>query len=75
MLIGMSSKRKNWKVIFKGDIEEFDALYSLNYWRDRLPQEKFKEVSSLIEQAISIKGRSYGDASRLLRSTAVLKRF
>ena len=66
--------KKKWKLIFKGNADDFDPSVSLEYWKDRPAKEKFKEVKSLINQALAIKGKKYADASRLLRTTAVLKR-
>jgi hypothetical protein len=60
-------------LIFKGSIEEFDNSESL-YWAKQTPAEKFKEVRSLCDQYLRMKGMKYSDVSRLLRTTAVLKR-
>lgn len=68
------AKPKNWTLQFKGKIEDFDSLSSLDYWLKRSPREKFLEVENLISQAQKIRGKSRSDESRLLRSTAVLKR-
>ncbi|RMD86429.1 MAG: hypothetical protein D6808_03305 [Candidatus Dadabacteria bacterium] len=70
----MGKKGKAWSLLFKGKIEDFDPLQALNYWKDKTTEEKFKETRSLIDQALKMQGRSYEDVSRLLRSTAVLKR-
>jgi len=67
-------KKNKWKVIFKGDLDEFDSLCSLKYWENKSSTEKFKETTSLINNALKIKGKSIKDVSRLLRTTAVLKR-
>ena len=66
--------KKKWSLIFKGRIEDFDPSVLLDYWRDKSPTEKFRETSSLIENALKRKGKKYEDVSRLLRLTAVLKR-
>ncbi len=63
-----------WKLAYKGSLENFDPKTSLHYWLDRSPEEKFHEVVQLIEQAMKLKGKSLEDASRLLRTTAVIKR-
>lgn len=65
--------KRAWKQIYKGPVEEFDALESLRYWANRSCEEKFREVSNLIRQAQVLKGNG-GDEPRLLRSTAVLSR-
>ena len=69
----MVSKKRNWKLIYKGSIEEFDNSDS-SYWEKRTPSEKFREVRSLCDQYLKMKGMKYSDVSRLLRTTAVLKR-
>ncbi len=68
----MKSK-KNWKVIYKGPVEGFDNA-DVDYWKDRSSTEKFREVRSLCDQYLKMKGIKYSDVSRLLRTTAVLKR-
>ena len=65
--------KKNWKLIYKGKISEFDNSQA-DFWSNKSASEKFMETRNLINQAMSIKGRSLEDASRLLRTTAVLKR-
>ena len=60
-------------MIYKGSIEEFDNSASA-YWKNKSPSEKFKETKSLCEQYLKMKGIKYSDVSRLLRTTAVLKR-
>lgn len=70
----MNSKRKNWKQIYKGKLEGFDPNISLEYWENQSVSHKFEETLSLIEQALKIKGKTLSDVSRLLRTTAVLKR-
>ncbi len=69
----MKARKKNWKLIFKGKIEDFDNSDSA-YWSTKTTSDKFKEVKSLCDQYMKIKGIKYSDVSRLLRSTAVLKR-
>ena len=65
--------RKKWQLLFKGQIEDFDNS-SKPYWRGKSSTEKFRETRSLIEQVMNLKGIKYSDVSRLLRTTAVLKR-
>jgi hypothetical protein len=69
----MPRKKKNWKLIYKGSIEEFDNSHS-SYWEKQSATSKFREVRSLCDQYLIMKGLKYSDVSRLLRSTAVLKR-
>ena len=69
----MTTSRKDWRAIYKGPIEDTDNS-DHSYWKDKSATEKFREVTSLIEQAIKLKGKNYADLSKLLRSTAVLKR-
>ena len=64
---------KKWKLIYKGRIEDFDNS-SADYWVNKSATEKFEETSSLVKQAMKIKGIKYNNVSRLLRSTAVIKR-
>ena len=70
----MSKKKRQWQMLFKGDIQDFDPAISMKYWSNRSSTEKFRETKNLINQAMKIKGKSLKNASRLLRSTAVLKR-
>lgn len=65
-------KKKNWQVLYKGPLSGFD--HEFDFWRNKTTTEKFAEVLSLTEQYMKIKGINPKDASRLLRSTAVLKR-
>jgi hypothetical protein len=69
----MGDSKDKWRLIFKGKIEDFDNTSHL-YWKRRTATEKFAETKSLIDQAMKLKGINYLDASRLLRTTAVLKR-
>lgn len=66
--------KKDWKIIFKGKIDDFDPSTSIDYWQSKSTAEKFKETCSLIDQALRLKGKSISDVSGLLRTTAVLKR-
>ena len=69
----MAAPRNKWKLLFKGHIEDFDNS-SQQYWKEKSATEKFRETRLLIDQAMKIKGIRYSDVSRLLRTTAVLKR-
>lgn len=69
----MPISKKKWRVQYKGDIENFDNR-AREYWMSKSSSEKFRETRSLIDTAMKLKGISYKDVSRLLRSTAVLKR-
>jgi hypothetical protein len=62
-----------WKMIYKGQLKDFDPLSSLEYWRDKTAEEKFFAVSALIKQALAIKGKTF-DGRKFLRTTAVIKR-
>ncbi len=68
------SKRRRWKAIFKGQMDDFDPRESLRYWKTQSTEQKFREVQRLIDTALEIKGRKDWDGSELLRTTAVLKR-
>ncbi len=65
----MDGKRREWRVLFKGSIDEFDNSMGLEYWRDKSTIEKFAETRSLIDQALLMQGKSYKDVSRFLRYT------
>ena len=65
--------KTKWKLIYKGDIESFDNSFH-GYWKNKTTTKKFDEVRSLADQAMAIKGIDYLNVSRLLRTTAVLKR-
>jgi hypothetical protein len=67
-------KRARWKMLFKGALKDFDPNCSMEYWRDKTADQKFKEVYELIVQACLIKGKSLTDASRLLRTTALIRK-
>lgn len=69
-----NKKRKNWKVIFKGKIEDFNPTESLEYWRKRTAIEKCMEVKRLADHVMKMKGQNIEYVSGLLRATAVLKR-
>lgn len=68
-------KKSKYQLIFKGKIEDFDQKkLDREYWKDKSTTEKFEEARRLADQLLIIQGRSYKDVSRLLRTTAVLKR-
>jgi hypothetical protein len=69
----MVASLNKWPLLYKGKIEDFDNS-SFQYWEGRSATEKFRETRSLIDQAMKLKGINYSDVSRLLRTTAVLKR-
>lgn len=68
------AERKEWQLIFKGQIEDFDSSDSLTHWQSKTDLEKFQAVAELIHEAQVIKARLNYDEPSLLRSTAVLKR-
>lgn len=68
----MKKKSKNREVLYKGPLEGLEN--SSDYWKTKSTAEKYKEVLSLIEQYMKIKGIDPEEASKSLRTTAVLKR-
>lgn len=73
ILLEAPANMKKLDLIYKGRIEDFDNSFS-DYWADKTATEKFRETTTLIEQVMKLRGIKYEDVSRLLRSTAVLKR-
>lgn len=65
--------RSNWQILYKGSLENFDNS-DQDFWKDKSTLQKFDEVKSLCQQYMNIKGINHRDVSRLLRTTAVLKR-
>lgn len=68
-------KKSKYQLIFKGKLEDFDQReLDREYWKDKSTTEKFEEVRRLADIVMQIKGKDYQSVSRLLRTTAVLKR-
>jgi hypothetical protein len=66
-------KKRNWQVLYQGELEGFDPKQSIRYWQERTPTERFQATYELICDAIRMKGGN-PDELRLLRTTAVLRR-
>ncbi|MCI5064708.1 hypothetical protein MRY87_03170 [bacterium] len=67
-------KKRNWKPLYRGQIDDFRPSEHANDWKDLSTEEKFRQVTALAMQVIEMKGKSYEDVSGLLRTTAVIKR-
>lgn len=70
----MTDRKKEWTLVYKGPLDNFDNASFLSFWRSQSTAAKFAETKALIEQAMTIQGKSYENVSRFLRTTAVLKR-
>jgi hypothetical protein len=68
-------KPNKYTLIFKGKLEDFDQkALDFEYWKDKSTTEKFEEARKLADHVMLMQGKNYKDVSRLLRTTAVLKR-
>lgn len=69
-----SKKKRKLRVVYSGKIEDFDDAISLAFWNELTTEEKFKETTGMIKNAMKIKGWDIEHVSGLLRTTAVIKR-
>jgi hypothetical protein len=67
-------KKQKIKLVFTGQIKDFDTESSIQYWQKRPASERLEAVWGLVVDAWKLKGRDLNEL-RLDRTVALLKRF
>jgi len=68
-------KKTRFKLVYQGHNQEVADAAALDFWRECPSDKKFSAIVSLAEDYFKLKGKRLPNGKKLLRTTAVIKRF